>query len=64
MALAGAAPFATIMKAMGHTDIKKTMISADVTKSHIQEQVTKLNKIAIPPPPMGASRLAALSGTR
>ncbi len=51
MAMAGANPFA-IQKAMGHKDIKTTMIYVDIAKPHIQEQVAKLNKIAIPPPPV------------
>ena len=42
MAMAGADPFA-IMKAMGHTDIKTTMIYVSLGKSHIREQVEKLN---------------------
>jgi len=44
MAMAGADPFA-IMKAMGHTDIKTTMIYVSLGKSHICEQVEKLNTI-------------------
>jgi integrase len=40
--MAGANPFA-IQKAMGHTDIKTTMIYVDIAKPHIQEQVEKLN---------------------
>ena len=47
MAMAGADPFA-IMKAMGHTDIKTTMIYVSLGKSHIREQVEKLNCIPIP----------------
>jgi integrase len=46
MAMAGADPFA-IMKAMGHADIKTTMIYVSLGKSHIREQVEKLNQIAI-----------------
>jgi hypothetical protein len=38
------------MKAMGHTDIKTTMIYVDVAKPHIQEQMEKLNRIPVPPP--------------
>lgn len=30
------------MKAMGHTDIKTTMIHVPLGKSHIREQVEKL----------------------
>jgi len=45
--MAGADPFA-IMKAMGHADIKTTMIYVSLGKSHIREQVEKLNKIHIP----------------
>jgi integrase len=47
MAMAGADPFA-IMKAMGHTDIKTTMIYVSFGKSHIRDQVEKLNGISIP----------------
>jgi hypothetical protein len=47
MAMAGADPFA-IMKAMGHTDIKTTMIYVSLGKSHIREQVDKLNAIRVP----------------
>lgn len=47
MAMAGADPFA-IMKAMGHTDIKTTMIYVSLGKSHIRDQVEKLNAIQIP----------------
>jgi len=46
MAMAGADPFA-IMKAMGHADIKTTMIYVSLGKSHIREQVERLNQIAI-----------------
>jgi len=49
MAMAGANPFA-IQKAMGHKDIKTTMIYVDVAKPHIQEQIEKLNSIPVPPP--------------
>jgi integrase len=45
MAMAGADPFA-IMKAMGHSDIKTTMIYVSLGKSHIREQVEKLNGIS------------------
>jgi hypothetical protein len=47
MAMAGADPFA-IMKAMGHTDIKTTMVYVSLGKSHIRDQVEKLNAIQIP----------------
>jgi integrase len=47
MAMAGADPFA-IMKAMGHTDIKTTMIYVSLGKSHIRDQVEKLNAIRLP----------------
>ena len=50
MAMAGADPFA-IMKAMGHTDIKTTMIYVSLGKSHIREQVEKLNAIQVLAPP-------------
>ena len=46
--MAGADPFA-IMKAMGHTDIKTTMIYVSLGKSHIREQVEKLNAIQLLP---------------
>ncbi len=45
MAMAGADPFA-IMKAMGHADIKTTMIYVSLGKSHIREQVERLNGIS------------------
>jgi len=54
MAMAGADPFA-IMKAMGHTDIKTTMIYVSLGKSHIREQVEKLNGIHLPIPSVGSS---------
>ncbi len=44
MAMAGAYPFG-IMKAMGHTDIKTTMIYVSRGKGHLREQVEKLNAI-------------------
>jgi hypothetical protein len=50
MAMAGADPFA-IMKAMGHADIKTTMIYVSLVKSHIRDQVEKLNAICLIPPP-------------
>ena len=50
MAMAGADPFA-IMKAMGHTDIKTTMIYVSLGKSHIRDQVEKLNGIHLLPAP-------------
>jgi integrase len=53
----GADPFA-IMKAMGHTDIKTTMIYVSLGKSHIREQVEKLN--AIPLVPSSTRRMQAL----
>jgi len=46
MAMAGADPFA-IMKAMGHADIKTTMIYVSLGKSHIRDQVEKLNAIKL-----------------
>jgi integrase len=55
MAMAGADPFA-IMKAMGHTDIKTTMIYVSLGKSHIREQVEKLNAIRLRPPAAGEIR--------
>jgi site-specific recombinase XerD len=47
--MAGADPFA-IMKAMGHTDMKTTMIYVSLGKSHIRDQVDKLNSISLLPP--------------
>ena len=47
MAMGGADPFA-IMKAMGHTNIKTTMIYVSLGKSHIRDQVEKLNTLAPP----------------
>jgi site-specific recombinase XerD len=55
MGMAGADPFAIIMKAMGHTDIKTTMIYVSLGKSHIREQVEKLNGIHLPIPSVGSS---------
>jgi hypothetical protein len=55
MAMAGADPF-TIMKAMGHADIKTTMIYVSLGKSHIREQVERLNAIAIPQSKYSPSR--------
>lgn len=46
MTMAGADPFA-IMKAMGHADIKTTMIYVSLGKSHIREQVERLNTICL-----------------
>ncbi len=62
MAMAGANPFA-IMMAMGHADMKTTMIYVSLGKSHIRDRVEKLNAIpllapptskmkALPPPPL------------
>jgi integrase len=56
MAMAGADPFA-IMKAMGHTDIKTTMIYVSLGKSHIRDQVEKLNTIRLLPPPTRVLRV-------
>ena|SRR3990172_4576232 len=36
-----------IMKAVGHTEIKTTMIYVSLGKSHIREQVEKLNAISV-----------------
>jgi integrase len=55
--MAGADPFA-IMKAMGHTDIKTTMIYVSLGKSHIRDQVEKLNTIQLLSP--SAPRMRAL----
>jgi hypothetical protein len=38
------------MKAMGHADIKTTMIYVSLGKSHIREQVERLNRIRLIPP--------------
>jgi hypothetical protein len=38
------------MKAMGHADIKTTMIYVSLGKSHIREQVERLNAIHLLPP--------------
>lgn len=57
MAMAGADPFA-IMKAMGHADIKTTMIYVSLGKSHMREQVEKLNAISLLLPP--APKMKAL----
>lgn len=53
----GADPFA-IMKAMGHTDMKTTIIYVSLGKSHIREQVEKLNTIHLFP--ATAPRMTAL----
>jgi integrase len=55
MAMAGADPFA-IMKALGHADIKTTMIYVSLGKSHIRDQVDRLNAIAIPKSKYSPSR--------
>jgi integrase len=47
MAMEGADPF-SIQKAMGHKDIKTTMIYVDMSNPHIRDQVDKLNGIVIP----------------
>ena len=39
------------MKAMGHADMKTTMIYVDVGKPHIREQVGKLDRIMVTQPP-------------
>jgi site-specific recombinase XerD len=44
--MAGADPFA-IMKAMGHADMKTTMIYVSPGNSHIREQVEKFNSISL-----------------
>ena len=44
MGMVGANPF-SIQKAMGHKDIKTTMIYVDVAKPHIREQVERLIEI-------------------
>jgi len=59
MAMAGADPFA-IMKAMGHADIKTTMIYVSLGRSHIREQVEKLNSITVPK----SACISSTSGTR
>ena len=47
MAMEGANPFA-IQKALGHKDIKTTMLYVDMSNPHIRDQVEKLNGIVIP----------------
>ena len=47
MAAEGADVF-SIQKAMGHKDIKTTMIYVDMSNPHIRDQVDKLNGIVIP----------------
>ena len=49
------------MKAMGHADVKTTMIYADVGKPHIREQVEKLDRIVVPRPQSKMKALAALT---
>jgi hypothetical protein len=39
------------MKAMGHADLKMTMIYVDIVKPPIREQVEKLAPIDVPPSP-------------
>jgi integrase len=66
MVMAGADTFA-IMKAMGHADIKTTMIYVSLGRSHIREQVEKLNVIRLVPssvPRMRALLTACSSGGR
>lgn len=50
IAMGGADPF-DIMKAMGHADIKTTMIYVSLGKSHIRDQIEKLNAICLIPSP-------------
>jgi hypothetical protein len=45
------------MKAMGHADIKTTMIYVSLGKSHIRDQVEKLNTIRLLPPPTRVLRV-------
>jgi hypothetical protein len=56
------------MKAMGHADIKTTMIYVSLGKSHIREQVERLNGIRLLPlraKPMKALPVSAcVNGTR
>jgi hypothetical protein len=56
-AMAGADPI-VIMKAIGHTGIKTTMIYVSLDKSYIREQVDKINAIRLLPLP--APRMKAL----
>jgi hypothetical protein len=49
------------MKAMGHADMKTTMIYADVGKPHIREQVEKLDRIVVPRRQNRMKALAALT---
>ncbi|MGE5664537.1 MAG: hypothetical protein ACM31I_09440 [Deltaproteobacteria bacterium] len=53
-------PFA-IMKAMGHADIKTTMIYGSLGQSHIRDQVERLNAIATPKSAYKPSRVHAKS---
>lgn len=46
MAMADAEPFA-IMKAMGHADMKTTMIYVSLGMNHTREHVDKLNAIPL-----------------
>lgn len=61
------ADFFAIMKAMGHADIKTTMIYVSLGKSHIREQVERLNAIQLAPTNYKASsnerNNPAISGT-
>jgi len=52
-----------IMKAMGHADMKTTMIYVDVGKPHIREQVEKLDRIMVPRPQNRMKALAALTSS-
>ena len=63
MAMAGADPFA-IMKALGHADIKTTMIYVSLGKSHIRDQVDRLNAIAIPKSKYSPSRTSTRPSTK
>jgi integrase len=47
LAQQGADPFA-IMRALGHSDIKTSLIYVQTAKSHLEEQVGRLDGIAVP----------------
>ena len=56
-------PFA-IMKAMGHADIKTTMIYVSLGQSHIRDQVERLNGIPTPKSAYKPSRVHAKSSPK
>ena len=56
MSMSGENPFAIIMKATGHADIKTMMIYVSLGKSNIREQVEKLNGIPVTVPVVSKSK--------